>query len=222
MTPRSLAAVGWPVRSARLSLRPAEPTDADRTWPYWRRPDVSRWITVAPADVEQHRAWFAEPTRLARMLVVEHAGVVIGDLMVRVEDPYAQAEVAEQARGTQAELGWVFDPAHGGHGYATEAVRTLLPICFVDLGLRRVVAHCFADNAASVRLLERVGFRRESHTLKDSLHRSGEWLDGLGYALTADEWRTAAREAVEPADRRGEQGTPGLFQTLTVWSADDC
>ena len=31
--------------------------------------------------------------------------------------------------------------------------------------------------------------RREIHTLQESLHRSGEWLDGLGYALLADEWR---------------------------------
>jgi RimJ/RimL family protein N-acetyltransferase len=75
------------------------------------------------------------------------------------------------------------------HNYATEAVRTLLPICFNDLGLRRIVANCSADNVASVRLMERIGFRRESHTLKDSLHRFGEWLDGLGYTLTADEWR---------------------------------
>lgn len=185
----------WPVRSARLSLRPAEPADAGRTWPYWRRADVSRWITVAPADFEQHRAWFTDPTRLARILVVEHADAVIGDMMIKFVDPYAQAEVAEQAHGTQAELGWVFDPAHGGHGYATEAVRTLLPVCFDDLGLRRVVANCFADNAASVRLMERIGFRRESHTLKDSLHRSGEWLDGLGYALTADEWRSRSEAA---------------------------
>ena len=36
--------------------------DAGRTWPYWRRPDVNRWITVARADVEQHRAWFTDPT----------------------------------------------------------------------------------------------------------------------------------------------------------------
>lgn len=30
--------------------------------------------------------------------------------------------------------------------------------------------------------------RREAHTVRDSPHRSGEWLDGLAYALLADEW----------------------------------
>ena len=36
--------------------------------------------------------------------------------------------------------------------------------------------------------MERLGMRREIHTVRESLHRSGEWLDGLGYALLADEW----------------------------------
>ncbi len=58
-----------------------------------------------------------------------------------------------------------------------------------ELGLRRVTAGCFAANEASWRLMERVGMRREIHTVRESLHRSGEWLDGMGYALLADEWR---------------------------------
>ena len=52
-----------------------------------------------------------------------------------------------------------------------------------------VLANCFADNVASSRLMERLGMRRETHALADSLHRSGEWLDSLGYALLAGEWR---------------------------------
>src|SRR4029078_11209750 len=79
-------------------------------------------------------------------------------------------------------------PDHAGHGYATEAVRELIRLCFEDLGLRRVTANCFADNGASARLMQRVGMRLEIHTLRESLHRSGEWLDGMGYALLADEW----------------------------------
>ena len=125
-------------------------------------------------------------------IVVELEGEVIGDLMLRLEDAWAQAEVADQARGVQAELGWVLHPDHAGHGYATEAVRELIRICFEDLGLRRVTAECFADNVASWRLMERVGMRREAHTVRDSLHRSGAWLDGMGYALLAEEWRGAA------------------------------
>ena len=38
--------------------------------------------------------------------------------------------------------------------------------------------------------MERVGMRREMHTRSDSLHRSGTWLDGYGYAILAEEWRS--------------------------------
>jgi len=182
-----LDAISWPVRTERLTLRPATPDDVEATWRFRRLDVVSRWLTRAPGDLEAFRSHFEEPDRLAKTLVVELDGVVVGDLMLQVDDAWAQAEVAERAHGVQAELGWVLHPDHAGHGYATEAVRELIRLCFEVLGLRRVTANCFADNDASWRLMERVGMRREAYTVRESLHRSGEWLDGMGYALLADE-----------------------------------
>lgn len=183
-----LDAVTWPVRTARLFLRPGTAADAEATWAYRRLEDVSRWLTRAPTTVEEYRAVFNDPARLAITLIVELDGRVIGDLMLKVDDAWGQVEVAEQAQAVQAELGWALHPDHTGSGYATEAVRELIRLCFDDLGLRRVTADCFAANATSWRLMERVGMRREQYTVGDSLHRSGEWLDGMGYALLADEW----------------------------------
>ncbi len=82
----------------------------------------------------------------------------------------------------------MFDPAHAGRGFATEAVRAAVDVCFGPLGLRRVEANCFADNERSWRLMERIGMRREVHVLGESLHRDGTWRDGFGYALLATEW----------------------------------
>lgn len=164
------------------------PEDLEATWRIRRLEPVGRWLTRAPQSIEEHRSQFTEPGSLAKTLIIELDGVVVGDLMLAVGDAWAQAEVAEQAMGVQADLGWVLDPAVGGRGLATEAVEALLRICFEDLGLRRVSAECFAANEASWRLMERVGMRREAHNVRDSLHRSGEWLDGLGHALLADEW----------------------------------
>ncbi|RII87839.1 N-acetyltransferase, partial [Clavibacter michiganensis] len=76
----------------------------------------------------------------------------------------------------------------GGRGLATEAVRAALRIAFEGLGVRRVVASAFADNGPSLRLAERVGMRRESYAVADSLHRDLGWIDGVGYALLAEEW----------------------------------
>jgi len=178
-----------PVRTERLILRPAEPEDADTTWLYRRLPAVGEWLTEVPEDLGIYQAKFADPERLASTVVVEADGRIIGDFMLRTEDAWAQAEVADRARHTQAELGWVLDPHFTGRGFATEAVRGLLPVCFDELGVRRVVASCFLDNEASWRLMERVGMRREALAKAESLHRTGRWLDTVVYALLAEEWR---------------------------------
>lgn len=181
--------IAWPVQTARLSLRPAGRADLEATWRFRQLDEVNRWMTSAPTSLEDYRLKFEDPERLAKTLVIELGSEVIGDLMIAIEDAWAQSEVATQARGVQAELGWCLDPQHQGRGYAAEAVTALIRLCFEDLRLRRVTANCFADNEESWRLMERVGMRREVHTLRESLHRSGAWLDGMGYALLVDEWR---------------------------------
>lgn len=184
-----LSAVTWPRITNRLRIRRAVAQDADPTYAFRRHEEVARWLTELPTDPRRYRDTFVVPQRLATTLIIEHDGEVIGDLMVRVEDAWTQKEVEPEGRGRQAELAWVLTPAHTGHGYGTEAVRELLRVCFNELGLHRVVASCFAKNDPSWRLMERVGLRRELHARADALHRSGEWMDTYGYALTGGEWR---------------------------------
>ena len=183
-----LAAVAWPVATERLTLRPAAPADAWATWQFRRLPEVNRWLTRGTMSLADYEAGFHDPASLAKTLVIERDGTVVGDLMVDVQDAWGQAEVADRARGVQADLGWVLHPDHAGRGYATEAVRAVLAVCFDQLGLRRVTANCFADNESSWRLMERVGMRRESYFVAESLHRSGQWLDSVTYALLRTEW----------------------------------
>ncbi len=182
-------AVEWPVLTERLVIRPATPDDVEETWRYRRLPDVTEWMSSAPATLEDYRVHYARPDRLGRTLVLEHERVLVGDLMARVENAWAQTEVEADAHGVQAEIGWCLDPEAGGRGLATEAVRALLRVCFESLQLRRVTASCFAANLRSARLMERVGMRREVHAVRESLHRSAGWVDALGYALLAEEWQ---------------------------------
>jgi RimJ/RimL family protein N-acetyltransferase len=184
--------VRWPVRTERLSIRPATKDDAEVTWEYRRVPSVAMWMTTAPNTLQEYADLFVQEDRLSKTFILERDGAVVGDLMLAIEDPWAQAEVKDQAKGMQAELGWCLRPEEEGKGLATEAVIELFRICFEDLGLRRVVANCFSANEPSWRLMERVGMRREEHAVKDSLHRNGEWMDGYKYALLADEWRARA------------------------------
>ena len=183
-----LDVIDWPVCTERLLLRRAARDDLDATWQFRKLPEVRDWLGAATDTYAAYRERYLRGTRLADLLIVELDGRVIGDLTVKVTDGWAQEEAADQARNVQAELGWVLDPAFGGKGYATEAVRAVVGLCFGPLRLRRVMAGCFYDNEPSWRLMERLGMRREQHTVKESLHRTKGWLDGLTYALLAEEW----------------------------------
>jgi RimJ/RimL family protein N-acetyltransferase len=185
-----------PLRTERLTLRAATPHDAEATWAYRRLDSVNEWLTGVPATFHEYRMLFGEPARLSTTVLVEldHQGshVVVGDFMLRRGDAWSQAEVTDQANGAQAELGWVLDPSRTGAGYATEAARELLRYCFEELGTHRVVASCFLDNDSSWRLMGRLGMRRETHAVRESLHRSGQWLDTVTYALLTEEWHRRA------------------------------
>lgn len=203
--PAPLTRLTWPHRTPRLLLRPALAGDVEDVWAYRHAPGVSRWLGGDQGDLAAFTTWFGRPERLARTLVVEHRGRLVGDLVVRVSDGWAQSDVAAAAAGVQAELGWVLDPAYGGRGLGTEAVAALLDLCLSPaprgLGLRRVTAGCFAANEPSWRLMERVGMRREGHLVAESLHRELGWLDSYAYALLAD-------ERVSGADRRAATTSP--------------
>lgn len=187
----------WPIRTSRLEIRRCTPDDLDALWEFRRLPEVNRWLGVAPATREAFRERYLESDRLAATFVIallpaaHTPATVIGDLMVRIQDGWAQMEVADDAKGVQAELGWALDPAFAGRGYATEAVRGAIDVCFGPLGLRRVHAGCFADNEPSWRLMERIGMRREEFSRKTAMHRSGEWMDGMNYGLLAEEWHAS-------------------------------
>jgi ribosomal-protein-alanine N-acetyltransferase len=75
-----------------------------------------------------------------------------------------------------------------GQGFATEAVRGILDFAFTTLHLHRMVAECFVENTASIRVLEKAGMRREAHFVQDQ-KKAGEWKDSFLYAILADEWK---------------------------------
>lgn len=195
-----LGRADWPVRTPRLAIRPSRPGDAEPIWRYRRLDDANRFLSSRPGDLDTWRERFAH--RMPSTLVIERDDRVIGDLMLKVTDGWHQAEAADGARQCEAELGWVLDPAEAGRGYGTESVRAVIEICFTQLGLRRLVAHCFAANEPSWRLMERLGMRREAHTVRDSLHRDLGWLDGYSYALLAEEWTPATEDELINAVER--------------------
>ena len=86
--------------------------------------------------------------------------------------------------------GWQVSADRMGEGYGTEGVRGLVEVGFADhpngLGLHRVQANIMPGNAASLRIAEKVGFRREGVALR-YLKIAGAWEDHVMFALTREE-----------------------------------
>jgi len=90
-----------------------------------------------------------------------------------------------------ASMGYCLDDAAWGHGYATEAARALLQWAFATLDLNRVQAETDTRNAASARVLEKLGFVREG-TLREDCVVNGEVSDSWVYGLIRREWRPSS------------------------------
>jgi RimJ/RimL family protein N-acetyltransferase len=88
-----------------------------------------------------------------------------------------------------ASMGYCLDDAAWGRGYATEAGRAVLHWAFNTLDLNRVQAETDTRNAASARVLEKLGFVREGRMREDCVVND-EVSDSWVYGLLRREWRT--------------------------------
>jgi RimJ/RimL family protein N-acetyltransferase len=178
----------YPIRTSRLTLRPYTPDDFDALYDIQSRPEVTRYLLYGVRDRGAVRASLEqkiaaavldeEGSNLTLAVVLPETGVLIGDVMLFWLSREHQ----------QGEVGYVFHPDYGGKGFATEAARVMLRLGFEDLGLHRIVGRIDARHAASARVLDRLGMRREAHFAQNEIIK-GEWTDEVVYAMLQDEWR---------------------------------
>jgi len=90
-----------------------------------------------------------------------------------------------------AYLGYMMDQDHCGQGRMTESLKLSLDAAFGQIGLHRVQAAIMPHNEPSIRVAEKVGFRREGFA-KDYLCLNGKWEDHLLFAILASEWSGAS------------------------------
>jgi ribosomal-protein-alanine N-acetyltransferase len=87
-----------------------------------------------------------------------------------------------------ATIGYFVDQEHNGRGIATQAVRDAVRFGFKDIGLHRVQAGVMPRNVASIRVVEKAGFRFEGLSPR-YLQINGVWEDHNMYAITIEDWR---------------------------------
>jgi ribosomal-protein-alanine N-acetyltransferase len=88
----------------------------------------------------------------------------------------------------RAELGYWIGVPFWGKGYATEAARAVVAFGFRTLGLHRIFAFHFAENAASGRVLEKIGMRHEGR-LREHVKKWDRFIDLENYGLLKSEFR---------------------------------
>jgi RimJ/RimL family protein N-acetyltransferase len=192
--PPRLGPPALPLHTERLVLRTVQPADREAIGRYCSNDEVTRYLPFPALDDE---ALTARMNRLVAAtapslpdeylaLAVEHDGVLVGDLMLRLADRHGPTDPP-----SIAELGWVFSPEHGGRGLATEAARALVDLAFDHYPLHRLMARLDPRNVASARLCERIGMRFEAHTREDYPDRDGTWSDTAVYGLLRREWTPA-------------------------------
>ncbi|MEV6287965.1 GNAT family protein [Kribbella sp. NPDC051770] len=86
-----------------------------------------------------------------------------------------------------AKLGYGIGADQWGHGYATTACRLVLDFAFGPLALHRVTAAIGPENAASIAVVQRLGFSYEG-LLRDHVFTNDAWRDSVLYSVLADEW----------------------------------
>lgn len=171
----------------RLSIRELCNGDFDVVHAYASDEEVVRFLPFGP-NTEDATARFLKRARAAARAKprVEYDLAVI-----RTEDGRQVGAVTLRRDGPdspQAMLGYCFAREAWGHGFATEAAAEVLRLGFEDLGLHRMWAGCAPGNTASIRVLEKLGMRREAHFRQNFHGRSG-WSDTLVFAMLEDEWR---------------------------------
>ena len=183
-----MVALPLPLTTPRLILRHYEADDLGGLHDMFSREDVCRYLPWEPMDLDQARAKLerrleqdhleADGDPLILVAVDQATGRYIGELMLRLWSVTSR----------QGEIGWSFHPDVQGRGLATEGAREVLRLGFEVVGLHRIWAGCDARNAASLRVMERLGMRHEATYIDAELHK-GEWATEIVYGLLEDEWR---------------------------------
>jgi ribosomal-protein-alanine N-acetyltransferase len=171
----------------RLLLRPHRECDWCAMLAIDADPEVQRFLggrTITEQQTRDYlqrtRVWAQERprTRYDFAIVLKAEERLIGGCFLLGIEP----------RLRQAEMGYQLARSAWGQGYATEAACALLTIAFDEAGLHRVWAQCDTENAASWRVMEKLGMRREGH-LRECEWREGAWRDHFLYAVLEREWR---------------------------------
>lgn len=151
----------------RLLLRKPRPDDLDALFGIMSLPVVMRyWSTLPHADRSVTEGWLANMIARNEVggedFVIEREGRVIGFV----------------GAGRLPEFGFALHPDAWGQGIAVEASKAFMAYAFETLGVEALVADVDPRNAASLKVLDRLGFA-ETGRARNTFLLGDEWCDSV-------------------------------------------
>ena len=179
------------LRTSRLTLRSLEVSDDADVFAVFSDPMVMRYWDGATMTTRQDAMNYIDHILLGfrrRELFQwgiadrETNGVVGTCTLIHIS-----------ANHQRAEIGFAIRQERWGHGLGSEAVTAVVAFGFETLNLHRIEADVDPRNERSLRLLERLGFRREGH-LRERYYIDGERQDAVMMGLLRTEWTPRGSE----------------------------
>ncbi len=172
----------------RLKVRLFRESDVEAIWPIVSDPEFPKMMSwAAHTDRAQTLAFIrGEAENLAKdagvLWALEHEGQVVGCMGLHgIRFQHLAWRI------DRAELGYWIAPTHKGRGFASEAAHAVVRFGFETIRLHKITVGCFAENVASRRVIEKLGFRFVGR-LEDDVWRDDRWHSHLRYELTSGEW----------------------------------
>jgi RimJ/RimL family protein N-acetyltransferase len=172
------------IKTSNLSLRPFSEDDADAVFAYWiSDSDWERFNASVPAsftlsDAENFVVEMCARSRdMQPNWAIVHQNVVAGIVSLIFEEHQRIATIGYGIHGD-----------FRGRGFVAEAARTIIDLAFgkhVELG--KIRAHTDAQNIASIRVLEKLGFSKEG-TLRKNQYVKNELRDEVICGLLREDW----------------------------------
>ncbi len=181
---------GWPatLRAGSVALRPLRLRDV-RVWGDVREANaewLGPWEATPPEGVDARQISFPKMVRHVRREAA--AGRMLPFALTYDDRLVGQCVVGGVTWGSlrSAHIGYWVDGRVAGRGIVPTAVALVVDHCFMTVGLHRIEINIRPANTASLRVVEKLGFREEG-LRRRLLHIDGEWRDHRSFALTAEE-----------------------------------
>jgi RimJ/RimL family protein N-acetyltransferase len=156
-----------------IRFRPMEPDDAEALWRWNNDPEVMRWLSDGyPESLAQTTARHEARERNSYENVLFGIETIAENRLIGlVHLGGAEPETAD------AELDiYIGEKDCWGRGYGTEATRLICRYGFDKMRLHRITLWVADENAAAIRVYEKIGFVEEGRA-RESFRRDGKWHD---------------------------------------------